>query len=168
MRPILGTMVIGTLFAMAGPAHADDAAVQKTLLANYAKISDALRKSDFAAVSEFMTTDYVATQPKGQKLNRDQALAAMTQQREVMFSADWQRKISKLTVNQNEAVATVQSRMFGIMSDPQGQHHKLLMITSSKDTWVKGGGRWKLKSYRFLTGSMSLDGKPLAPAALGK
>lgn len=168
MRSILGTLLCVSFFGIAGQARADDASVRKSLTANYLKISEAFRKNDIAAIANLMTPDYVAVQPKGKKLSHDEVLTSLSRQRQVLVNVDWQRKIGKLTVKGNEAVATIQSRMAGIMADPNGKHHNILMMSSSKDTWVKAGAGWKLKSYQFLTGAMALDGKKLAPEAIGK
>jgi len=56
-------------------------------------------------------------------------------------------------------VTTSTSAVAGNMGD--GQSHKIAMIQTGEDTWVKVAGIWKLRKSKSLKAQYTMDGKPV-------
>ena len=48
---------------------------------------------------------------------------------------------------------------------PDHKSHRMSMTGTSKDTWVKIGGKWKMSSMTWLSQTMKMDGKPMTGMA---
>ena len=168
MRLHYGVVFLVSLITVGVKSHADDKAIRKNIASNYASISQAFKKSNIAVMTAFMTSDFRAARPDGQSLDRDQVEADFKQQRASFTSVDWHRKIEKLSVEGAEAVVTVSGSLVGTTSDGQGKHHKLLLVSTSRDTWVDTGIGWKIKASEVLVFHMTIDGKTVGRGAQGK
>ena len=51
----------------------------------------------------------------------------------------------------------------GTMMGPDKKSHKIVAVMTSKDTWVKTKGGWKMSSMTVVSSKMTSDGKPFNP-----
>lgn len=165
--PLACLLVFAPALCGAAPHKDDTAAVRKALTARYASVSRAFQKKDAAAMAAIMAPDYVAVQPGGRELDREQVLADFKRQMEALSSVRWPRKIEKLEVKDGEAKATVRGRLSGDMVEPKGKRHRLVVTAVTHDTWTKGATGWLIKRSEVAEMQMTLDGKsgPGAPPA---
>jgi hypothetical protein len=61
----------------------------------------------------------------------------------------------------NTAVATTYHAMAAVMSGSDKKNHKLTYTGTSKDTYIKQGGKWKLSKMAWSNDKTLIDGKPL-------
>lgn len=168
--PLACLLVFAPALCGAAPnaAKDDTAAVRKALTARYASVTRAFQKKDAAAMVAVMAPDYVAVQPGGREMNREQVLADFKQQMNALKSVRWPRKIEKLEVSGGEAKATVRGRLSGDMVDHKGKRHHLVVTALTHDTWTKGATGWLIKRSEVAEMQMTLDGKAGPGAAPAK
>lgn len=159
--------IVLCLLTVSSLAHADEKAVKSILIANYAKFAAAFQKNDIEAMSNMLTQDYTTIQSDGNKIDRATVIAIFRQQRKSLLSTTMNSKIDKLTVQGSKAIVIVHIRTAGVISDAQGQHHTLVANAVSRDTWVKTGSSWKLKSNEARKATAIMDGKPMPTGGNG-
>ena len=163
MRVLSRVLVLMSLLNVSCLVHADDKAIQKELAASYTKFNQAFKKNDFAVFANMLAPGYAAIQPNGQKIGAAEMIANFTRERKSLQNPEIASKIESIAVKGNVAIASVHGRLVGTMSDPRSKElHKLLVIAESKDTWIKGDGVWKLKSFQVIHQTVTLDGKALS------
>ncbi len=169
MRSLSGSLALLSLLAVGSQVHADDKAIQKALIANYAKFDQAFLKNNLTAFLGMLTPDYAHVEANGQRMDRTAMIASFKSERAAIQSPVVQSKLQSLSTKDNQIVATVQEHLSGIMADPRSKEpHKLEIDATSKDTWVKQGSVWKLKLDQVITQTILVDGKPLGGTTGGK
>jgi hypothetical protein len=163
------------------PAHADNAAVKKAILAGYAAEDAALTKKpddkrpvNFAGFNKVHTADATVTF-KGQSAKIAQFRDKIKLVAVFGKSVKAKSTMSSLTVKGNKALAVTklhldvtanlgnmaaQAGKAGVAVDPNKPSHIVLNV-NQKDTWVKGPAGWQIKDSTFLTFTGTIDGKPL-------
>lgn len=163
MRILFGMAltILCCLMAVASHAAADDPAVRKLLVKNYALFTVAFQHKDSEAQSRLLTDDYTAVGPDGTVTTKKQVLADMKGQMAMLRDVTWVRTITKLDVTDGKtAVATVEGHLTGTTSGKDGKDHKLELLATTGDTWILVGTDWKLKHSRVSKFRMTFDGKP--------
>ena len=165
MSFVLISLVIVSL-ASTGPKHskvhatkpAEGPSVRKQLTANYAAVTRALARHDIAGVSELLAYDYRAIGPNGDSVDRQHVLSDFSRQMNAMNHITWPRTIKSLSVKGPSALAVVDGHLSAItVSKPP---HRLELIATTQDSWVRSSAGWRLKSSRLVRSKMLLDGKP--------
>jgi ketosteroid isomerase-like protein len=149
------------LMALAPIATASGAdSLRQTLDARYAAVTKAIQKRDITIVAAMLTPDYVAVSPSGRKLKRSDVLQQFQLQANAMGRVSWPRHIDSLTVTGTTATAVVSGHFTGYTLGKQS--HKVELIATTRDTWVKTAGAWKLKASKLMTNKVLFDGKRTA------
>jgi len=147
----------------------------KIFKAYYAKTDAFTLKKDVAGLSKLMidsaTNDFVyISRPtkagKSSTRNREQTIQDMTR---VMPMVEKFSKVETTIVSslpgKNSIVLTISNTVeMSTSTGPDGKPHKLVNHATSKDTWVKQGSTWKIKSAQNLKDDMKVDGKSIPGA----
>jgi len=75
-------------------------------------------------------------------------------------------KIVSLKESGTGATCMMQHLMVGTVAGPDKKPHTLSFTGTSKDTYVKEGGKWKMSRMEWVKQTMTMDGKPM-PASGG-
>jgi hypothetical protein len=167
-RPLVNAVALIAL-ALAGTppaARADDRAVRRELEAIYAKYVRAAKQKEKAPVKQFIqrytVADFQQKMPGGRTLNRAEVTAMLTEGPGAAAQiVDEQLNIRRLTVKGNEAIVTYADRSTAVAADPQGNSHKIVATSTSRDTWVKTPAGWKMRLSEVLEAKTLMDGKPV-------
>lgn len=139
----------------------NDTGVRTTLQRNYDAFTRAMQKKDIAGWRRLLTPDFRAKRPDGTVANRAEAERDISGTMMSMTSLTWPRKIEKLEVNGNRAVATVRGRLTGITKGSDGRTHKMQFDGITRDTWIHTKGVWKLETSELKESKVLMDGKPM-------
>jgi ketosteroid isomerase-like protein len=162
MKPIRILFAAALCAAITLPASAQDAAVRRTLDANYTKFIDHMKKKDTKAIVAMSTKDFTWKQVTGKVLNLTQAEAAMKEQLTNMPPiTGFKNTITSLKLKGDTAVASTNSMIRMEGKDPQGKTHLIEIYGSSIDTWKKIGADWKMHRVEDLSQKVKVDGKEL-------
>jgi hypothetical protein len=165
-RRLIGISIAVALFGASAMAGA--VTVRKDLDRKYAEIDRAASSRNVKAVFAYTTPDFTMTDHSGKKLTRDQAEHMMSQQIVQMPPGTTIKSvIVKLTVAGKKAVTDVRGEMTASLPGQDQKPHKIVATSLTRDTWVSGKAGWKLKASTEVSSSVSMDGKPFNPAALG-
>src|SRR5580658_9105401 len=144
------------LMALAPIATASGAdSLRQTLDARYAAVTKAIQKRDITIVAGMLTPDYVAVSPSGRKLPRSKVLQNFQLQANALGRVSWPRHIDGLTVSGKTAIAVVSGHFTGYSLGKQS--HKLELIATTQDTWVKTPSGWKMKTSKLVTNKVLFD-----------
>ncbi len=163
MRRMTGVGFIAVLACMASMAGADTSnqAVSKALARRYADVTRAFQHRDSKAYDSILAPDYFLKVPGGRVMTREMVEADFVSQMNAARGVTWRRRIEKLAVSGDEAVATVRGHFRATIATPRGQPHKQELDALTRDTWAKTNGTWKLKTSELLEMHTTLDGKPV-------
>lgn len=151
---------------LSAAAAADDKSARKEVDAAYRKLEAAIKAKNIDGVLKLSTLDFTMKQPGKKPQNAEQVKAAMMQEFAMAKSVDEVKMtVTKFTVTGYTAEATTSGKMSLSMYGQQGKTNKLVDLSTTKDTWVKGADGWKIKSVDVITDKMTLDGKPFDPSA---
>ena len=146
---------------------ADDAAIKREIQAKYQAMADSIRHKDPSAMMKCLAPDFTNVDEHGNKSGRAQFEKQMAQMMSTIKRVDRiSFDVAKLTVKGSEAVADCHSKFLmqtvdtqGTMG-PKGRHHQIEADMVDKETWVKSGKTWLLKSSATQAGGKFLvDGK---------
>lgn len=157
-------LTVLTIAALAAGAVADLKSSTKSI---YDNVSKAFMKKDVGAFEKatrgFMTKDFKCTE-NGKTMSYDQMVADMKvtfAQFTKVTSAKTAMVSAKETGNKANSVST--HAISATMVGPDKKSHKLVMIGTTNDTWVKTGKDWKMSSMKWVKQTMTMDGKPFDP-----
>jgi hypothetical protein len=161
---LLGMMVIGLAVCAHASLKSDmdsmNTAVQKALMkkdiAGFKKAVKAGSTSDFKYIERGKTMD-LDTMCEMMK----QGLGSLTKVTEAST------KIKDLKEKGNTATCTAIHTMKGTMMGPDKKSHKMVMIGTSKDTYKKVNGKWKMSIMEWTADKMTMDGKPMDMSKMG-
>lgn len=152
--------------SVAGVAVADgNAVVQRQLNANYAAISKAFQRHDASKIEALLANDYLVVQANGQSLPRDHALQALRWQMKAMQGANWSRKVRSVMVSGKKAIAIVDGDFSGTMVAPDGKRHRMRLVSTSKDTWVRSRNGYLLSRSNVQKSVATMDGRRMSSAS---
>jgi hypothetical protein len=160
-----------TLGFVALVSYAQADSLKSQVAASNAKITNAMKKKDFATLSKVMkaavTKDFVYVED-GRSQNFDQMFANMK------MGLGSLKKITvceakSLSLKQmgNRASGSTRHRLGGSNMGPDKKEHTLVFSGVSTDSYVKQGSMWKLSKMVWKTQSMTMDGKPFDPSKMG-
>lgn len=161
-------IAIGAIGAISVEARANDAAVRKALVAQYAAMNRGAKSKDLNMMLKPLAPELMVTLPGGKTVNRAQTVVMLKQELAVVSSVQQSTtRIDKLSVKGNTAVAMVAEQVVGTVATPDGKTHKLNDSTSSRDTWIRTSSGWLMKSSVTLSEHATLDGKPVPTGGAG-
>ncbi len=62
----------------------------------------------------------------------------------------------------NTGIVNAKHGMTAVLTGPDHKSHKMVVAGTSRDTWVKVKGKWKLSGMHWMGDSMTMDGKSLS------
>lgn len=139
--------------------------VRRALEEQYAKIAEANKNKDLAAVLALRTPDFSAQFANGEIRNSEE----MARYSRILFEQmrppiTVSNTIETLTVRGNEAIAVVHQR-FSRMQVKAGQLRKVETEARQRETWVLTQEGWKLKFVDDVhPGAWYVDGKRVDPS----
>ncbi|MGB8520560.1 MAG: nuclear transport factor 2 family protein [Candidatus Tumulicola sp.] len=159
---------IGAAFACAaiaatgiGRAADVDDATQKALNANYAlRCTAAFDPSDANLDAAFavLAPDFVAIDPSGKQVTRDQVVGQGKQQMKMLHATACDDKVESYTLSDpNTIVAVADFHLEGDIQAPDGKH-ELVVTEKSQDTWKNVGGKWLAANSKDLQVQVKVDG----------
>lgn len=145
------------------PKKANDGAIRKELEAKYKALERAFQQKDEKAMWSMTTPDYAVKQPDGRVLTREMLEPGFKQQMAMSHDVKWPRKITKLTVEEDRAIATVDGRFAAKIDGAGGKKQQMLLVATTRDTWVKTPDGWKLQLSEVQKNHVTIDGKTAGP-----
>jgi hypothetical protein len=167
-RPFVATAALWMLAAAAATPslRADDRSVRRELEALYAQEARILKQGERYESKRFLldhtTNDYRLKTESGKTVNREDAAANLEEG--MMAAARFtgqEFRILKLSVKGNEAVVLFKDRTTAVIEDPQGNAHKFVNMSNTRDTWVKTPDGWKTRLTEVLSSKTLVDGKEI-------
>ena len=139
--------------------------VRRALEGQYAKIAEANKNKDLAALLAIRTPDFSAQFPDGQIRNsKEMAGYSRVLFEQMQPPITVSNTIETLTVRGNEAIAVVHQR-FSRMQVKAGQLRKVETEARQRETWVLTQEGWKLKFVDDVhPGAWYVDGKRVDPS----
>ena len=141
----------------------EDAAVRRELEAAYARLAAAYEKKDADAFMLDRTPDFTAKSHFGPVAGFQQVRSGVQRRMERIQRVNFLRlHIRELSVRGTEAVAVTSQEFSRLVTDREGKEHTVVSTgTVQRETWVKTGAGWKMKSLEELEpGTQTVDGKP--------
>lgn len=162
----LSFLALATVACSTAVAQSD---ATSAIRAYYAKGDALMMRMDFAGLQKLTqnssTSDYVMMSVPDKSGKVMKHTLAEESQNIPKFAAMFQTankcvaKVVSVTVNHNTAVALVNSdRELTTKKLGDGKTHLMMVATESQTTWVKTGGRWKIKITKTLKQKMTVDG----------
>lgn len=137
-------------------------AVKKQLQANYNAISQAVKNNKVDKLGSMLTDDYTAVQKNGQSLTKQQVMTEFKGLASQLRNTKWVRTVKSVALSGNQAVAIVDGNFSGQITDPRdNKTHSLSQVATSKDTWIKKGGKYLLQKSEVQKNTMTMDGKAM-------
>jgi len=158
------TIAVALIGALA-VAHADD--LRSQIVASSNKITAAMKKKDFAALSKEMkdgtTSDFKYVEAaSGPPQTRDQMIQNMKMGLGMMDKLTvCTTKLLTLKQKGNTAVGTMEHTMVGTMKGQDKKSHTMSFTGVAENTYVKQGGKWKMASMTWKSQKQTMDGKPV-------
>ena len=151
--------------------RADDSSVKRVIQAKYQSMADSIRHKDAKVMMSCLAPDFTNIDERGGKTTRSQFEKQMT---DVISSIKRVDRISfdveKIAVKGSEAIVDCRSRFLMQIVDnqgmfgPKGRQHQLEVDSLDKETWIKSGSTWLLKSsITGAGGKFLVDGKAPGP-----
>jgi hypothetical protein len=141
-----------------------DKSVRRALEEQYAKISDAQRWGDIAALRAVRTPDFTVTTANGQTWDLETSLSySKSGFEQVDSTIAISNTIDSLTVNDDRAVAVVQQQWTRIQK-MKGKRRRVETSVIQTETWVNTADGWRLKhTGNSRPGVWVVDGKRVDP-----
>ncbi|MBS1716783.1 MAG: hypothetical protein JSS72_03515 [Armatimonadetes bacterium] len=118
-------------------------------------------------IRPFVTSDFVHSE-HGQTMNFDQMMGEMKMGLGMYKKIDTvSMKYMSTSSKGNEGWATCWHKMGGTMVGADKKTHRMEFIGTTKNTYRKENGEWKLAKMEWTEDKMMLDGKPFDPSAQG-
>jgi len=138
--------------------------VRQALEEQYARISDAQRWGDIAALRAVRTPDFTVTTANGQTWDLETSLGySKSGFEQVDSTITISNTIDSLTVNDDQAVAVVHQQ-WTRMQKMKGKRRRVETSIIQTETWVNTADGWRLKhTGNIRTGVWVVDGKRVDP-----
>jgi len=169
-RPFVAAAALWMLAAAAltPSGRADDRSVRRELEALYAQEARILKQGERYQLKRFLldhtTNDYRLKTEGGKMMSREDTAANLEEGPMAAARFTGQEfRILKLSVKGDEAVVLFKDRTTAVIEDPQGNAHKIVNMSNTRDTWVKTPDGWKTRLTEVLSSKTLLDGKEIKP-----
>jgi len=168
---LIGALLgVATATAGSGPsasAALDERTARKELTALYAQYSQLIKHEFRYPLKQFFlkhsTEDYVLKQD-GKTYSREDTAEMMEEGAMAMARfTGHQLKITSLAVKGNQAVVVYRDRTIAVMEDANDDVHKIVMTTTTRETWVKRPEGWMTRRTEVLNSKTLVDGKEMKP-----
>lgn len=132
------------------------------------KLVRAFETKDVAFFDRISTADFTEKY-MGRTMTKKEAMAQMKTEMASVKAIKCSFKILSAKVMGNTGIAMTAGHMT-MTSKPMGKEksHKMVMDMWEKETWVRSGNGWKIKSLEEAKPmKMMVDGKPMDPSKMG-
>ena len=149
---------------LAPSARADTAAqARKAIQAAYDREDAAADRKDIKGVLANCAPDFQAIELDGSRSTLADARKSMSMAFQQFKTVTAKTTIQKFTLQGNKATMTVKeyAQMTTGPLGPKKQTHKLIVVGTDQDTWVKHGNRWLKEITRTISRKQTLDGRPI-------
>lgn len=161
----LSLAVLAAGAALAAPAA--EQAARRELTALYAQFGRLLKEQHRYPLKQFFlkhTTENFVLKQDGRTFTREDAAELMEAgPMAIVRFTGHDLKIVSLTLKGNQAVVHYRDRTTGLIPDREGNTHKLVMTSTTRDTWVKTDEGWMTRLTEVLTSKTLVDGKEIKP-----
>ncbi|MBS1717046.1 MAG: nuclear transport factor 2 family protein [Armatimonadetes bacterium] len=160
------TLTLAALLACTAVSFAADNA--KTAISKaYTQFDFYVVKGSLKDLESFLnrtsTNDFTMKQ-MGQTFDKKAVIAQMKQQLSMGKVNESKTKVKSIVINGSTAtVMTSGSFKMTMKGKNQDKAHVFAGQSETKDTWVKEGRVWKMKSIESVSDKMTMDGKPINP-----
>lgn len=150
-----------SLLIMGAPVVQADAKADLQKL--YTGLAASVKKKDLKTCLSYLAADYTDVDQKGKKQNRKEFEGMVKAQFAAPITVkSFNIKVTKVTPKGADLIAENTATMVLTFQNPQTKKASTIEQTStSKDTWVKSGAKWLLKSSTTTSQKRKLDGKAL-------
>jgi hypothetical protein len=158
--------------ALHAPARAADAqAVRRELAGHYTEYGRLLKQEHRYPVKQhflkYTTEDFVLKEG-GRTVNREDAAEQMEEgPMAVARFTRYDVKIISLTLKGDQAVVVYRDSAAGTLPDAHGTSHRLVVTSTTRDTWVKTDEGWLTRLSEILASKIYVDGKELKAKSQG-
>ena len=156
----LHLLVTAASFVLGANAMAADA-IQKQLEGNYAAMSRGFIAKDLRPMEGFLTPDFVVQDLDGKLIPRAQILQGYQAQMKMLSDVKWVRTIKGISHQGDVYFTMVDGDINAIVKGPDHRDHKLRLLATSKDSWVKTGSKWTLKKTVLVKRTVTMDGQSM-------
>lgn len=163
MRLKIAAAFACAVMAAAGVGRAADVddATQKALNANYAlRCTAAFDPSDTNMDAAFavLAPDFVAVDPKGKSVTRDEVVGQGKQQMKMLHATTCNETVESFSQSDpNTVVAVSNFHLEGDLQAPDGKHD-LVITEKAQDTWKNVSGKWLASQSKDLQILVKVDG----------
>ena len=142
-------------------ADAVDDATQKALNSDYSlRCTAALDPTDanMDAAFSVLAPDFVAVDPKGKQVTRDEVVGQGKQQMKQLHTTTCDEKVESFTMSDPSTVVAISDfHLEGDLQAPDGKHD-LAITEKSQDTWKNVSGKWLASQSKDLSVLVKVDG----------
>jgi ketosteroid isomerase-like protein len=147
---------------MAGAMTEDT--VRQELQAAYARVGEAYRAKDAAALMQMVAPGFTQRMPDGQVIGAAEAQAALG---EWFATTDavtrYAVRIGAVAVTGDEARADIAEDVTTTFADPGGASHERVQSNTAAATWVRTPDGWRIRRTEYQTAKLTEDGQPVTP-----
>jgi ketosteroid isomerase-like protein len=141
--------------------QANEAATKKVITAKYQAWTKAYYNADVEPIVKELSYDFTAVFLGKRTMHRAEFVAnCRTVFDSILKTNSASFQITKLTVEKNRVLVTATQKLDMVLSiNNDSQRYKENSVC--RDTWVKVGNQWKVKRSEHISGTVTLNGKPV-------
>lgn len=145
-----------------GTRSEQEAAARQAITAAYNDLNDALMRRDVADAFAHYAPDYVSVNQNGRRMNLPKLRERAGSLLRSVESAKAITKIQKFHAQNDMAFCEIKEGARFLFVHPRTRKTTLMRVRStSRDRWVRRGGRWLLVQSRTLQETITLNGQPV-------
>ncbi len=156
----LVAMLLVVQLVLLGSAQANEA-TKRAINVKYQNWVKAYQNADINPIVRELTSDFTAVLPGKRVVKRAEFVASARQVfNNILRTNSASARITGIKVQKNQAVVTVAQKLDLVLSiNNDSNYYKESGVY--RDTWVKSAGQWKIKRSEFVSGKVTLNGKPI-------
>lgn len=164
MKCVSLILTAASLAVTAGACLADASAdAKRSIQASTDKAMQLIVKHQYEGLAKLCTPDCKFTEA-GQTMGLKESLATLKAEMAVTKDVKMSSTVLTCKVNGDTAECTSRDVMSAKVKGPDKKWHTLNTDGTSRQTFVKKGGKWLMKSNASVTQKTLQDGKPFNPA----
>lgn len=155
------TSALAAVFSatVSAPMRADQTSDKAALRRIYVAMDKAGSRGDVRKLSTYLTSDFKTRQHDGRETNKKQSLQIIET---AVKTLKW--KLSPTQIYSMRLMgnrATIEATGGGTLRrrDAQGKVHTILILSTTRDEWIKVGGTWKQRFAEQIAQEIRVDGK---------
>lgn len=156
----LVALIMAVQLVLLGSAQANEA-TKKAINGKYQNWVKAYYNADLNPIVRELTPDFTAVLPGNRSMKRAEFVAnARLVFDSILRTNSASARITNIKVEKNRTIVTVAQKLDLVLSiNNNSNSYKESGVY--RDTWVKSSGQWKIKRSEFVSGNVTLNGKPI-------